>query len=63
MSQRQGLHQFGANAAPPQQWTWTKIRTYMADKYGQYYTPGELRAMETKWKRAFAEAGWSVKGR
>lgn len=61
MSQRQGLHQFDGDSAP-QQWTWSKLRTYMADKYGKYYTPGELRAMEIKWKRAFAEAGWSVKG-
>lgn len=43
-------------------WTWQKIRTYMQDKYGGTYSTHELRAMEIKWRKIFAQAGWSVKG-
>jgi hypothetical protein len=43
-------------------WTWSKIREYMADKYGHSYTVHDLRAMEIKWRRIFADAGWRVKG-
>lgn len=43
-------------------WTWRKINEHMVDKYGHSYTAHELRAMEVKWRRIFAEAGWRVKG-
>lgn len=43
-------------------WTWRKIRVHMKDHYGVWYSDTELRALEVKWKRAFADAGWTVKG-
>jgi hypothetical protein len=42
--------------------TWRSINDFMAVQYGKWYTPGELRAMELKWKRAFAEGGFNTKG-
>lgn len=42
--------------------SWRQIRERMEAQYLRTYTPNELRAMEIKWRRIFAEAGWSVKG-
>lgn len=50
------------SSAPLKRKTWHELRQEMAASYGKWYTPGELRAMELKWRRAFAEAGFSVKG-
>jgi hypothetical protein len=43
-------------------WTWHTIREYMGDKYGNHYPAHELRAMEVKWRKICADAGWSIKG-
>lgn len=51
-----------ANSNQDRYSTWHKINEYMADQYLRWYTPAELRQMEVKWRRIFAEAGWSVKG-
>jgi len=42
--------------------TWKSINDYMAMQYGRWYTPGELRAMELKWQKAFTEGGFNTKG-
>lgn len=42
--------------------TWRSIRDYMDAKYLGSYQPGELRAMEIKWRKIFVSVGWSVKG-
>lgn len=49
-------------AIPLKRKTWHEIRQELAASYGRWYSPGELRTMELKWRRAFSEAGWSVKG-
>lgn len=42
--------------------TWRAIRTWIENKHGGSYKPHELRQMELKWRRIFANAGFSVKG-
>jgi hypothetical protein len=52
---------FGSGTGAPQ-WTWRKLRQYMNDRYGGQLPEAELRALEVKWRKIFAAAGWSVKG-
>lgn len=49
-----------AEAAPRR--TWRQIREQLEGQYGRFYNSTELRASENKWRRIFAEAGFSVKG-
>lgn len=46
----------------PQERTWHGIRQELLANYGKWYSPGDLRTMEVKWRRIFAEAGWNMKG-
>lgn len=55
-----GTHTASGEAAPRQ--TWRQIREQMEAQYARSYNPAELRSMELKWRRIFAECGWSVKG-
>lgn len=46
----------------PKERTWHRIRQELQATYGKWYSPGDLRTMEVKWRRIFAETGWNVKG-
>lgn len=51
----------GKPAERPAEKTWHGIRQSMKDSYGKWYTDGDLRSMEIKWRRIFAETGFNVK--
>lgn len=46
----------------PQLRTWRQVRQYIADRHRGNLGDHELRAIEVKWRKIFAAAGWSVKG-
>lgn len=53
---------FAGKEQKPDLWTWRSIREWLQMRHGGSIAPHELRAAELKWRKIFADCGWSVKG-